>query len=183
MNPLSGCFLVASPHLPDPNFFRTVVLILRHDEEGAFGVVINRPLPSTVAEIWRKLGNHSITHEQAVYLGGPVSGPLIAIHCEPDYAEGEVVPGVYYATFKEHLNEVVSKSERPFRIFSGYSGWGEGQLEDEFEEGSWLSTLATVADIFAEPDELWKAIAARIGFEILMPQMRTRHIPPSPEMN
>lgn len=56
MKSLSGTFLVASPHLPDPNFFRTVVLIIRHDDEGAFGVVINRPLPSTVGEVWQCLG-------------------------------------------------------------------------------------------------------------------------------
>lgn len=60
------------------------------------------------------LGNEGVTNEQPVYLGGPVSGPLLALHCEPDFGEGDIVPGVYYATFKEHLNQIVSDSTRPF---------------------------------------------------------------------
>jgi putative transcriptional regulator len=157
---------------------------MRHDEEGAFGVVINRPLPSTVAEVWQALGNEGVSNTDPVYLGGPVSGPLLALHCEPDYGEGEdIVPGVYYATFKEHLNQIVATSTRPFRIFSGYSGWGEGQLESEFDEGSWLCTPASAHDIFADDEELWKAVAERIGFGIMMQKNMPRHIPRDPEMN
>ncbi len=62
-------------------------------------------------------------------------------------------------------------------------GWGDGQLESEIEEGSWLTTPATPLDIFASPDVMWKSVAARIGLEILMPQKLTRHVPPNPEMN
>jgi putative transcriptional regulator len=182
MNSLTGHFLVASPHLGDPNFFRSVVLVIRHDEDGAFGVVLNRPLASTVAEIWKALGTDT-ENEQPIYLGGPVSGPLLAIHRDEYLSEGDVLPGVYYSTHKDHLNQLVGDYDGPFRIFSGYSGWGERQLEAEIEEGSWLTTPAEPADVFASPEEMWKAVAARIGLEILMPQKLTRHVPPSPEMN
>jgi putative transcriptional regulator len=182
MDSLTGHFLVASPHLGDPNFFRSVVLVIRHDEEGAFGVVLNRPLPGTIADVWRALGME-VENDQSIYLGGPVTGPLLAVHRDDAYAEGEVLLGVYYATHKDHLNYLVTEYQGPCRIFSGYSGWGEGQLEAEVEEGSWLTTPATSADIFASPEEMWKSVAARIGLEILMPAKLTRHVPPNPEMN
>src|SRR4051794_21518657 len=98
MDNLTGHFLVASPHLGDPNFFRSVVLVIRHDEEGAFGVVLNRPLPSTVGEIWKALGASGIENEQPIYLGGPVTGPLLAVHGDVERSEGEVLDDVYYAT-------------------------------------------------------------------------------------
>ena len=182
MDSLTGHFLVASPHLGDPNFFRSVVLVIRHDEEGAFGVVLNRPLPGTVADIWKALGTE-IQNEQPIYLGGPVTGPLLAVHRDESISEGEVLPDVYYSTHKDSLNHLVTEYEGPYRVFSGYSGWGEGQLESEIEEGSWLTTKATSADIFASPEEMWKSVAARIGLEILLPQKLTRHVPPNPEMN
>jgi len=183
MNSLTGHFLVASPHLGDPNFFRSVVLLIRHDEEGAFGVVLNRPLPSTVGDVWKVLGNEAIKNDQPIYLGGPVTGPLLALHADMAYSEGEVMEGVYYATHKEHLNHLVDEYEGSLRIFSGYSGWGEGQIEHELSEGSWLTTPATPEDIFAEPEEMWKSVASRIGLEILMPRMQTRHVPTDPEVN
>jgi putative transcriptional regulator len=183
MSSLTGQFLVASPHLGDPNFFRSVVLVIRHDEEGAFGVVLNRPLPNTVGEIWKVLGNDEVKNDQPIYLGGPVTGPLLALHANMAYSEGEVMEGVYYATHKEHLNQLVEEDEGQLRMFSGYSGWGEGQLEHELAEGSWLTTPATPEDIFAEPEEMWKAVASRIGLEILMPKVQNRHVPPDPEMN
>jgi putative transcriptional regulator len=183
MDSLTGCFLVASPYLPDPNFFRTVVLILRHDESGAFGVVLTRPLENTVGEIWSTIAETEVQNDHPIYLGGPVSGPLLALHGEVEQSEGEVIPHVYFATLKHHLEQIVTHSERPFRLFTGYSGWGEGQLESEFEEGSWLSTPATAPEIFGESDELWKSVAGRIGWEILSPGSKLRHIPPEPDMN
>src|SRR5436305_2107477 len=129
MGSLTGHILVASPHLGDPNFFRSVVLVIRHDEEGAFGVVLNRPLPSKVSDVWRALGNDNIANDQPIYLGGPVTGPLLALHTNDEYSEGDVVEGVCYATHKDHLNWLVEDYDGPLKIFSGYSGWGEGQLE------------------------------------------------------
>jgi putative transcriptional regulator len=183
MDSLTGHFLVASPHLGDPNFFRSVVLVVRHDDEGAFGVVLNRPLPSTIADVWRALGFNDLQNEQPIYLGGPVTGPLIAIHTLEALSEGEIVHGVYYSTHKDHLNELVAEYEGPLRIFSGYSGWGEGQLEGELAEGSWLTTQANAAEVFAAPDDMWKAVAARIGLEILIPPSQTKILPPDPELN
>lgn len=184
MESLAGHFLVASPHLPDENFYKTVVLLLRHDEEGAFGVVLTRPLPSTIADIWKALGLADITREEPVYLGGPVNGPLMALHCEPNESEGEVAPGVYFATSRENLNHLVEKTTRPLRIFSGYSGWGEGQLESELEEGSWFTTPASLGEVFSTADDLWKSVANRIGFEVLLPTRgKSIPIPPNPELN
>ncbi len=180
---LRGQFLVASPHLPDPNFYRSVVLMLQHDDEGAFGVVMNRPTPSTVREIWELVADLPCSSERPVNLGGPVSGPLLALHTHKDLSESEVLPGVYVSTQKEFLNEIVQRDDAPFLLFSGYAGWAGGQLEDELEAGGWLTTPASVDDIFVSDDELWKRIVHRIGSEILSPMIKRGKQPVDPSWN
>src|SRR5688572_1282976 len=80
MASLQGQFLVASPHLSDPNFYKSVVLMVKHDEEGAFGLILNRPTTNTVREIWRAVTEQDLECEQPIYMGGPVSGPLVCLH-------------------------------------------------------------------------------------------------------
>ena len=89
MNSLRGHFLVASKFLADPNFARTVVLLVQHDEDGAFGVVLNRRAGSTVEELWSQVGQANCNSQQPVYVGGPVPGPLMAIHADRSQAEVE----------------------------------------------------------------------------------------------
>ena len=101
MNSLAGQLLVASPQLSDPNFARSLVLLIQHGADGAFGVVINRPLQKTLQELWRELGSAPCHNHQPVYLGGPVPGPLMALHLRPDLAEGEPAPGVFFRCEKD----------------------------------------------------------------------------------
>src|SRR5436190_3140807 len=143
MGSLQGNFLIASPHLGDGNFNRSVVLMVKHDEEGAFGFVLNRPTGSTVAEIWKLIAEQPSDCEQPIYLGGPVQGPLMAVHALASAAETEILSGVYLSAHKDQLREVVAAEKAPFRLFSGYSGWGAGQLEGELEAGGWLVSPAT----------------------------------------
>ena len=144
MESLQGYFLLASPHLSDGNFFRSVVFMLRHDDEGALGLVLTRPthpaalednddadeLPSQLGELGE------------VFWGGPVPGPLLALHAYEKYSQGEVVPGVYYCADEAMILKLMKK-KGPVRFFVNYSGGGSGQLEDELEAGGWLLTKAT----------------------------------------
>jgi putative transcriptional regulator len=179
---LQGHFLVASPHLPDPNFFRSVVLMIQHNDSGAFGVVLNRPSRKTVRELWALLGEGGCHCEQAVYLGGPVEGPLLALHTHPACAQNDVLPGLFMATRKEYLKRVF-QSESRYRIFCSYSGWGPGQLESELEAGGWLTHPATLDDIFADADHLWRRITGKIGLQILAPTIGKRGVPDEPWLN
>ncbi len=80
MNSLQGYVLVASPHLLDSNFLRSVVLIIQHNDQGAFGVVLNRPTNNTIAQLWGLVSQTPCDNPSPVYVGGPVPGPLVAIH-------------------------------------------------------------------------------------------------------
>lgn len=183
MNSLRSQLLVASPRLPDPNFYRSVVLMIQHDEEGAFGVVLNHPSEISVGEVWKKVSDNPCDNLDPVNVGGPVEGPLMAIHSEQECAEDRILPGVYFATQKELLDRIVSKNESPYLLFSGYSGWGGGQLESEMKVGGWLTTPATYDYIFSEEEDLWKVVAEDIGSEILFPHVQPKHIPNDPSLN
>jgi putative transcriptional regulator len=151
MRVLKGHFLVASPHLADPNFARTVVLLIHHSEEGAFGVVLNRPAENTIRDLWEKLGEGPCESTQHVHVGGPVSGPLLALHTDEALAEMEILPGLYFAAQREHLEKLLLQHPgHDFRLFIGHAGWAGGQLENELQQGAWLTTPATVQLIFGD---------------------------------
>ena len=188
---LRGKFLVASPMLGDANFFRTVVLMLQHDEEGAMGLVLTRPTSMTVQEVLEKLREEmgddeplclsELIADQPIQLGGPVPGPLIAIHDLLDCSESEVLPGLYVATQRATLDRLLG-SDADVRLFSGYSGWGPGQLENELSVGGWLATEATGEAALGDPETIWDVVIGQIGQEIL--NLDQRHmLPDDPSMN
>ncbi|MCA9234506.1 MAG: YqgE/AlgH family protein [Planctomycetales bacterium] len=183
MKSLTGQFLVASPHLKDPNFARTVVLMLRHNEEGALGVILNRPGDKTVREVWELIDAEPCECDDDMFLGGPVPGPLIAVHDQPLLADDEVLPGVYMAMQREPIDQLVREAGAEFRLFSGHSGWGSGQLEGELEAGGWLLGPATVAEIFGDVEPLWRNVCNRIGRNIAAPGIKPDAIPDDPELN
>jgi len=184
MKSLQAHLLVASPHLPDPNFYRTVVLMVQHNEQGALGLVLNRPSPNTLKEVWQQVSDQPCEHEQFVHVGGPLQGPLMAVHTEPSCSEDEIQPGVFFATQSDNLHHIVGQKEHPFRIFSGYSGWAGGQLEAELEVGGWLVTPAKYKYVFPPPGEdIWKQIIGDIGDGILRSSLGIEEPPDDPSVN
>jgi putative transcriptional regulator len=183
MKSLKGHFLAASGHLLDPNFVRTVVLLIDHTEEGAFGVVLNRPSDSTIKELWEKVSEGLCENSRRVYLGGPVSGPLIALHAEKALAEIEIVPGVYFAAEREHLEQLVREDREPLRLFVGHSGWGNGQLEGELRQGAWLSVPATAEFVFYDDADLWRQVTRRVGESLLSGILGMPELPEDPSLN
>ncbi|HZT82617.1 MAG TPA: YqgE/AlgH family protein [Gemmataceae bacterium] len=159
MSSLAGSFLVARPLLRDPNFARTVVLLLAHNDDGAFGLVVNQPA-DVPGLPW------------PLFSGGPCPAPgLILLHGYPEWVEaGEaeagaaqtVAPGVFLgdASCLEKANELSDDGAARFRVFRGYSGWGGGQLEGELAAGAWAVVPATAELVFdTPPDELWDRLA------------------------
>jgi putative transcriptional regulator len=188
MPSLQGKLLVASPHLGDGNFFRSVVLLVKHDEEGAFGLILNRPLSNSLEEVWKAIADEfqldeDVTSDQNIFLGGPVPGPLVAIHQLKKYSESQVLEGVHFAAHKDFLRKVIAGKQKPFRVFSGYSGWGAGQLEDELEAGGWLVAECDKDLIFYAGDDLWERVVHTIADQIMAPAMKTKHVPPDPSLN
>jgi putative transcriptional regulator len=180
---LAGHFLVASRHLSDPNFARSVVLMIHHDHQGAVGVVINRPSEKSIREVWKMIGHDPCDRDDLVFVGGPVPGPLVAIHGLEPFSEHEIMPGVYFSKHRDAIDLIVRRQGQPFRLYSGHAGWGSGQLEGELEAGGWLFTRATKDDIFADHESIWKSVTQRIGLEIMAPDLQREHVPPDPSMN
>ena len=183
MESLEGHLLVASPQLLDPNFARALVLVIEHNEEGAFGVVINHPVGKTLQELWREVGSAPCHSRQPVYLGGPVPGPLISLHTTPALAETETLPGVFFAAKKQHLDVLVLTEEPSYKIFIGHSGWGAGQLENELRQGDWRIVPATAEHIFSTADDLWEIILRQIGHDLLKSILKLDELPPDPSVN
>ena len=179
----TGNFLVASRYLGDPNFARSVVLMIHHNDEGAMGVVINRPSDKSVREVWEMIGNDPCDRDDLIFIGGPVPGPLVALHSVESFSQHEVLPGLHMATHKDALDLIVRREDASVRLFSGNAGWGSGQLEGEMEAGGWLSTRASVEDVFADHETIWKTVTQRIGLEIMVPEVDREHVPPDPSMN
>ena len=156
MESLAGSLLVATPTLIDPNFYRTVVLLLHHDEEGCVGVVLNRPTAESVADHLPDWGEH-VPEPGTVNYGGPVD-PAVAIGLTLA-AGGEPtgVPGLSLVDLSGPADEVT----HPVRIYSGYSGWGKDQLETEIATGSWYVVQASPEDPFDSDEGQWQRILRR----------------------
>src|SRR5438874_2443173 len=96
MNSLKGHLLIATPSLIDPNFARTVLLMLGHDRDGAMGLVLNRPTEATISDLAGTVFEEGFEWDKPIHLGGPVTGPFMVIHTIEVLADQEVVPGVYH---------------------------------------------------------------------------------------
>jgi putative transcriptional regulator len=183
MESLEGQLLVASPQLTDQNFARSLVLLIQHSQEGALGVIINRPLNKTVQELWREVGSAPCHSHRPVYLGGPVPGPLLSLHTKANLAEAEPLPGVYFAAKKQHLDQLVLSEEPPYKVFLGHAGWGAGQLEGELREGAWRTLPATAEQVFSTDDSIWDIVFRQMGQTLLKSILKIDELPPDPTVN
>ena len=159
---LRGSLLIAAPQLLDPNFRRTVVLVADHGDEGAMGVILNRPSGMTVADAAPEL-EPLVGAEAPIFAGGPVqptSGVVLAEVTEADepvFGDVVLVPGI------GELADVIDGAGS-VRVFAGYAGWGPGQLDGELEREDWILEPAQPSDVFSdEPDALWGAVLERKG--------------------
>jgi putative transcriptional regulator len=166
---LQGQLLVASPSLLDPNFRRTVVLVTEHGEHGAAGLVLNRPSETTVDDVVPQL-EWLAEPDERVFIGGPVEQNAVLVLAEfedPDDSPVTVFGDLGFVALDE---EDGSASVRRRRIFAGYAGWGEGQLEEELDRDDWIVEPAIVDDVFADDvDTLWGGVLRRKGgvFELV----------------
>jgi putative transcriptional regulator len=159
---LRGSLLIAGPQLLDPNFRRTVVLVADHGEEGAMGVILNRPSGMTVADAAPDL-EPLIGPDAPIFAGGPVqptSGVVLAEVAEADepvFGDVVLVPGL------GELADVVDGAGN-IRVFAGYAGWGPGQLDGELERDDWILEPARASDVFSDdPEGLWGTVLERKG--------------------
>jgi putative transcriptional regulator len=163
-----GRLLVATPDLADPNFSRTVVLMLEHGDEGALGVVLNRPIDLSVAEVlpdWV----HLISAPACLFVGGPVA-PTAVIGL--GRGDGPVFQPLFdgLGTLDLDLDPAAyAPTMAGLRVFVGYAGWGPGQLETEVSAGGWLVLDLLPDDPFSgTPSQLWATVLRRQGGRVAM---------------
>jgi putative transcriptional regulator len=163
---LAGSLLVAHPGLLDPNFRRTVVLLSAHSDEGAMGVIINRPLNRTLADI---SGDFALGELAAVpvFCGGPVQEKQLILSAW-EATDEEGVFKLYFGLDPEKASELKRTHEQiELRAFVGYSGWTSGQLEGEIGQNAWVIAPVDNAIISAEEGEkMWRSVIARISPEL-----------------
>jgi putative transcriptional regulator len=172
---LSGRLLVATPLLGEPNFRRTVILIVEDEpEEGTLGVVLNRPTEVQVGQVlqaWAEL----VTGPTVVFKGGPVSpnsALALALAVGEDEPlgwrslDGSSLMSRIGLVDLEAPPELLAGGITSLRVFAGYAGWGRGQLRAEIEEGAWYVLPGEPTDAFlAEPERLWPEVLRRQGGE------------------
>ena len=170
MDSLQGKLLVSSPALHDPNFRKTVVLIAHHDEEGAMGLVLSRP--SEVAAVDAVPALEGLPGAgDPIFVGGPVQPEAFMVLAEFNDVDDAAAPIMDRLGFMPAASEPEDLSISRMRLFAGYSGWGNGQLEAELEEASWIVVDALTDDAFADdPEELWRTVLHRKGgpFELMI---------------
>ncbi|HOX01582.1 MAG TPA: YqgE/AlgH family protein [Candidatus Paceibacterota bacterium] len=165
---LQGQLLLDGGKLRGSFFHRTVVLICQHDEEGAFGLVLNRATGNTVGEVL--VANlPAAIKSQPLYLGGPVQPTALSyLWSDVDLPDANVMPCLRL----EHSVDLLAdwgeahSPTRKVRLFAGYAGWSPGQLEDEMRRDAWLVHPASLDLVFhQEPAQVWRLILGRKGKE------------------
>jgi putative transcriptional regulator len=177
---LRGQLLVAGPALVDPNFHRTVVLVCEHDENGAMGLVLNRPSPILAEQAIPELGD-ALGPEETLWVGGPVQTTSVVVLADfADADDGMPVAGTVGLVLPDTDLEAVATAVSRARAFLGYAGWGGGQLEGELAGDDWIVADFAPEDAFTDaPDQLWSRVLGRKGGSYAL----LATMPPDPSVN
>ncbi|HEY8094078.1 MAG TPA: YqgE/AlgH family protein [Acidimicrobiales bacterium] len=163
---VKGKLLLAAPPLVDPNFDRTVVLVLEHGEDGSLGLILNRPTEEEVGDMlpsWR----HFVSGQPVLFDGGPVEEEAIIglawVREVPEEGFASLDEGLGTLDLSEDPEHLASRLD-DLRLFRGYAGWSPGQLEDELDANAWIVVDADRSDPFTPaPDTLWRDVLRRQG--------------------
>ncbi len=174
---LAGNLLIASTLVDDPVRASSVCLLVHHDEDGAIGVMLNRPLAPNPPALLAMLGQPPQPPSdgnrlpaatkgpglgtEMVHFGGPLSGPVVAIHSESKFAEAETGPGIYVAAQKHHLEGLFSQPHGPMRLIVGHLGWQPEELQNELDAGVWHVVPATAEAVFSSDRDMWPRLIRR----------------------
>jgi putative transcriptional regulator len=174
---LKGYFLISESQMADPHFFRSIVLIVEHNADGAFGLVVNHRSALHLSDVLPRADSNR-AKSTPLYAGGPVQQDYLLVVHSPTWQEesptaSEPVPGIFFEPsfrqveqfFNDEFWNSVPEDDKPkIHLFLGYSGWAPGQLEAELKSGTWMILPASPALVFhPEPDSGWKDALKKKG--------------------
>ncbi|MBM3999965.1 MAG: YqgE/AlgH family protein [Planctomycetes bacterium] len=165
---LEGRLLVASPYVPHTHFARTVVLVVRAREQGTKGIILNRPLGPLGNAVWKHVGIEGERPDRPVFFGGPIAGPLVALHQDESLGEYRLGANLFVASNASHVGQLVERSpDSPLRVFVGHAGWSAEQIAREVRQGVWMVLPADARAVFAWDVDLWSTSIRRVGRRVL----------------
>jgi len=165
IKPKQGIILISEPSLRDFYFRQSIVLLAEHNEEGSFGVIINKPIDAQVNDVMKDFPDFDCP----VYLGGPVkTDSIFFLHTIPDVDKSmPVLDGLYWGGDIETIREMIMNhqfTEDNIRFFVGYSGWSPNQLDREISEKSWILSNARISEVInPHPEDLWRDHLKNLG--------------------
>jgi putative transcriptional regulator len=183
MKSLQGHFLLATAHQHDPSFVGAVILVVGHTQRAAFGVIMN-DATERHSRLQQRHSRRRPREKAGFCFGGPVTGPLMAVHTKASLGERQLLPGVFFSAKEHNVLPLMRQAKHPCKVFTGYAGWGPGQLDYEVEQSIWRVVPATPEQIFSDGRDLWEQLARQVS----RMQLRTifnikKHIPADPLLN
>ena len=187
---MQGYLLVAAPDCGDANLANTVCMVVHHSRQGAIGVFLNRELDAEAPGLWEQLGGNDEHYSKALmHLGGPNSGPVIAVHSHQELAEFTSARGVYFAAQVENLRALLSlatqnsDTQQAVKIIVGQANWEAGELEEQYSSGWWLPLPVSSKVVFADKHTMWRQAMREIGNKYIAALAGCTTPPPSELLN
>ena len=165
IKPHQGVILISEPSLRDFYFRQSVILLAEHNEEGSFGIIINKPIETRLNEVLKEFTNLDIP----IYLGGPVkTDSIFFIHTKENVEKSlKIIDGLYWGGDIDTIREMMTMgmiTENEIRFFIGYAGWNPNQLDREISEKSWVLSHTTVEEVINQhPEQLWPDYLRSMG--------------------
>jgi len=157
--------------------------MVEHSLKGASGLILNRPSDVQISDIWKNVSDSPLGRDETIFVGGPVEGPLSILHAQSDYSEQRLMDGLYLSMKGEKLDVLLANKNANLRVFSGYAGWGPGQLENELTAGGWLKWNAEAYHVFLDPEQVYKVACDELGLNLLFGEDVPFHLPKDPRLN
>ena len=170
IKPSKGKLLISEPFMNDTNFERSVVLLCEHNEEGSFGFILNNPTQATLQDVMTRREEEVAPIDAPLFLGGPVEQNTLHFVHKYENIQGAIpiTRGVYWGGEFEEIMEPANGKEfnkKDFKFFLGYSGWGENQLNEEIDAGSWIVSdhVDPILIFHTHPEDMWKVVLKSLG--------------------
>jgi len=185
---LLGKLLIASPHVGAGfSFSHSVVLVLQDSDEGVFGVVLNRPASPEMLLAWQEVAGKPTFAAEKLVAGGPVQGPVLAIHREQELAEVEIQGGLFVSVQQEAIEQLsemeMFEDDLNFRIVLGAVNWEADQLKREIDQGVWFVVDGEPDSVFSDSSTLWERSLRRYGAESIRKLTGIQNFPADPLLN